>query len=176
MHTHRTDRRCLLRSIGRASLAGLLAPGMSLLRSDHAKATQEVLISPPEIRSRNGELNATLTASPSSMRLGDAQFPGFLYNDSYLPPLLRIRLGDVMRVRLRNNLPEGFTNLHFHGMSVSPRARSDNVFIHVLPGHEFEYEVVVPGASRQDRGCSGITRTATALSPSKCWAAYRVSS
>jgi FtsP/CotA-like multicopper oxidase with cupredoxin domain len=86
------------------------------------------------------------------MRLGDAQFPGFLYNDSYLPPLLRIRLGDVMRVRLRNNVPEGFTNLHFHGMSVSPRARSDNVFIHVLPDHEFEYEVVVPPASRQGPG------------------------
>jgi suppressor of ftsI len=152
MHSHRTDRRRLLRGIGRASLAGLFAPGLSLLRADHAKAAQEVLISPPEIRSRNGELNVTLTASPSPMRLGDAQFPGFLYNDSYLPPLLRIRLGDVMRVRLRNNVPEGFTNLHFHGMSVSPRARSDNVFIHVLPGHEFEYEVVVPGAGRQGPG------------------------
>jgi suppressor of ftsI len=152
MHTHQTDRRCLLRSIGRAGLAGLLGPGMSLLRTDHAKAIQEVLISPPEIRSRNGELNATLTASPSPMRLGDAQFPGFLYNDSYLPPLLRIRLGDVVRVRLRNRVPEGFTNLHFHGMSVSPRARSDNVFIHVLPDHEFEYEVVVPRAGRQGPG------------------------
>jgi suppressor of ftsI len=152
MHTHQTDRRSLLRGIGRASLAGLLTPGMSLLRTDRAKATQEVLISPPEIRSRSGELNATLTASPSPMRLGDAQFPGFLYNDSYLPPLLRIRLGDVMRVRLRNNVPEGFTNLHFHGMSVSPRARSDNVFIHVLPGHEFEYEVTVPQAGRQGPG------------------------
>jgi suppressor of ftsI len=150
MLTHRTDRRCVLRSIGQASLTGLV--GMSLLRTDHAKATQDTLISPPEIRSRNGELSATLTASPSPMELGDARFPGFLYNDSYLPPLLRIRLGDVMRVRLRNNLPEGFTNLHFHGMSVSPRGRSDNVFIHVLAGHEFEYEVVVPRASRQGPG------------------------
>lgn len=51
-------------------------PAMSLLRTHHAKATQEMLISSPEIRSRNGRLNAALAASPSLMRLGNGQFPG----------------------------------------------------------------------------------------------------
>jgi suppressor of ftsI len=148
MQTRQTDRRSMLR----AGLAALFAPGISLLRSDRANAGREPLIQPPEIRSRNGELSVTLTAAPSPMRLGDAEFPGFLYNDAYLPPLLRIRLGDVMRVRLRNNLPDGFSNLHFHGLSVSPRARSDNPFVHVSPGHEFEYEVMVPSAGRQGPG------------------------
>jgi FtsP/CotA-like multicopper oxidase with cupredoxin domain len=138
--------------MGHAGLAALLAPGVSLLRSDRAEAAREPLVQPPEIRSRNGELRVTLTAAPSPMRLGDVEFPGFLYNDAYLPPLLRLRLGDVMRVRLINNVPDGFSNLHFHGMSVSPRARSDNVFVRVLPGHEFEYEVMVPRAGRQGPG------------------------
>jgi len=138
--------------MGRAGLAALLAPAVSVLRSDRAKAGREPLIQPPEISSRNGELRVTLTAAPSPMRLGDVEFPGFLYNDAYLPPLLRIRLGDVMRVRLQNNVPDGFSNLHFHGMSVSPRARSDNVFVHVAPGREFEYEVMVPTAGRQGPG------------------------
>ena len=138
--------------MGQAGLAALLAPAVSLLRSDRAKAGREPLIQPPEIRSRNGELNVTLTAAPNPMRLGDVEFPGFLYNEAYLPSLLRIRLGDVLRVRLQNNVPDGFSNLHFHGMSVSPRARSDNVFVHVAPGHEFEYEVMVPAAGRQGPG------------------------
>src|ERR1700730_17253951 len=146
------DRRSVLRVMGHAGVAALLSPGISLLRSDRAKAGWEPLIQPPEVRSRNGELTVTLTAAPSPVRLGDVEFPGFLYNNAYLPPLLRIRLGDVMRVRLRNNVPDGFSNLHFHGMSVSPRARSDNVFVHVSPGHEFEYEVIVPSAGRQGPG------------------------
>jgi hypothetical protein len=146
------NRRSTLKAIGHAGLAAMLAPGLSLLRSDHARAQPEPLIQPLEIRSRNGVLSATLTAAPSPMQLGEVEFPGFLYNNSYLPPLLRIGLGDVMRIRLQNELPDGFSNLHFHGMSVSPRGRSDNVFVHVLPGHEFEYEVKVPNAGRQGPG------------------------
>jgi suppressor of ftsI len=122
------------------------------LRSDRAHGAQERLVQPPELRSRGGELNVTLTAAPTPTRLGDVEFPGFLYNNAYLPPLLRVRLGDVLRVRLQNNMPEGFSNLHFHGLSVSPRGRSDNVFIHVAPGREFEYEVLIPKAGRQGAG------------------------
>jgi suppressor of ftsI len=148
----RPDRRSVLRDLGHVGLAALLAPGASLLRTDRAEAAGEPLIQPTEIRSRNGELLVTLTAGPNPMRLGDVEFQGFLYNDAYIPPLLRLRLGDVLRVRLKNNLPDGFTNLHFHGLSVSPRARSDNVFIHVSPGREFEYEVIIPRAGRQGPG------------------------
>jgi FtsP/CotA-like multicopper oxidase with cupredoxin domain len=118
------DRRSVLQGFGHAGLAALLAPGASLLRSDRAEAAGEPLIQPTEIRSRNGELSVTLTATPSPMRLGNIEFQGFLYNDAYMPPLLRLRLGDVLRVRLKNNLPDGFTNLHFHGLSVSPRAEA----------------------------------------------------
>jgi FtsP/CotA-like multicopper oxidase with cupredoxin domain len=152
MLTYQADRRGVLRGLGRASLTGLFAPAASLLRSDRAKAAREMLIQPPAMLSRNGELNVTLSAAPSPMRLADVEFPGFLYNGSYLPPLLRVRLGDVLRVRFQNNIAEGFSNLHFHGLSVSPRARSDNVFIHVQGGHEFEYEVVVSRAGRQGPG------------------------
>jgi len=155
------DRRSFLRAAGHAGLAaasmrglgaGLLGSGIAWLRSDRANAAREPLVQPPEIRSRNGVLNATLTAAQDRMHLGEIEFPGFLYNDSYLPPLLRLRLGDILRLRLRNNLADDPTNLHFHGLSVSPRGRSDNVFIHVRPGREFEYEVTIPAAGRQGPG------------------------
>ena len=128
----------MLQAMGHAGLAALLAPGLSLVRSDHAKAAREPLIQPSEIRSQNGVLDATITAAPGRLQLGETELPGFFYNGSYLAPLLRVRLGDVIRIRFKNELLDGFSNLHYHGMNVSPRGRSDNVFIHVLPGHEFK--------------------------------------
>ncbi|MDB5444454.1 MAG: hypothetical protein JWP86_1390 [Phenylobacterium sp.] len=110
------------------------------------------LVPPPEIRSRNGVLEATLTAAPGAVQVGQFSFPGRLYNGAYLPPLLRVRTGDVMRIGLRNRLPAEPTNLHFHGMGVSPRGNSDNVFIHVHPGQDFQYEVKIPARERQGRG------------------------
>jgi suppressor of ftsI len=155
------DRRTFLKRIGHACVAaasartlgtGILGSALAPLRSDRASAGREILIQPPEIRSRNGVLSATLAATQTHMRLGEFEFPGFLYNGSYVAPLLRVRLGDVMRIRLQNSLPDDPTNLHFHGLSVSPRARADNVFINVRPGREFEYEVPVPAAGRQGPG------------------------
>lgn len=65
------ERRSVLQGIGNAGVAALLAPGLSLLRSDRAKAAREPLIQPSEIRSRDGERSVTLTPAPSPMRLGD---------------------------------------------------------------------------------------------------------
>jgi len=86
------------------------------------------------------------------VQLGDYAFPGLLYNGAYMPPLLRARLGDTLRINFSNALPDDPSNLHFHGMSVSPQGRSDNVFVHVHPGGRFEYEVRVPAAGRQGPG------------------------
>jgi hypothetical protein len=83
-------------------------------------------------------LKASNAASPISTSIGTTP--------------LRVRLGDIMRIRPRNNLSDDPTNLHFHGMNVSPRGRSDNVFINVRPGREFEYEVIVPRSGRQEPG------------------------
>src|SRR2546423_1426931 len=48
-----------------------------------------------------------------------------------------------MRITLVNKLSEE-TNLHFHGLHVSPSGAADNVFIHVEPGHSFTYVVHIP--------------------------------
>jgi suppressor of ftsI len=117
----------------------------------HAQ-TGELLTQPSEIRSKDGVLTATLTAASGNVRLGDVTFPGFLYNNAYLPPVLRARLGDVMRIKFKNDLAHDPSNLHFHGLSVSPKGNSDNVFVHVHPGEEFGYEVEVPAQDRQGPG------------------------
>jgi FtsP/CotA-like multicopper oxidase with cupredoxin domain len=110
------------------------------------------LVQPQQIRSRNGVLDAALTAAPGHVQLGSFNFEGMLYNSAYLPPLLRARTGDVLRIAFSNALPGDPSNLHFHGMSVSPKGKSDNVFIHVHPGEEFHYEVKIPAHGRQGPG------------------------
>jgi suppressor of ftsI len=156
--TQTLDRRLFLRAAGRfgKTLAagsllspGLLAPGRHTL----AKApTSEPLMQPAEIRSSNGSLDATILAAPGPVRLGDHEFSGLLYNGAYIPPTLRARLGDTLRITFRNNLPDKPSNLHYHGMSVSPRGNSDNVFVHVHPGETFQYEVRIPASGRQGPG------------------------
>jgi FtsP/CotA-like multicopper oxidase with cupredoxin domain len=157
-------RRAFLRAVARTgtavaaayvarSGAAVLASGSALLQTTRAIARpRELLVQPSEIRSRNGVLAATLTAAAGDVRVGDHSFPGFLYNGSYLPPLLRPRLGDIMRITFRNALPDDPSNVHYHGLSVSPQGRSDNVFVHVHPGEQFEYEVRIPAAGRQQPG------------------------
>ena len=134
-------------------MAASVAAGAALLRPPRAAAgAQQPLIQPSEIRSKDGVLRAALSAAPGRVQLGDLAFPGLLYNGAYMPPLLRVRVGDTLRISFRNDLPDDPSNLHYHGMSVSPQGKSDNVFVHVHPGGQFDYEVRIPAGGRQGPG------------------------
>ncbi len=158
------DRRTFLKTIARTGRSAVAAHAVhslaitsvpAVLLSDirpARTAASEPLKPPPEIRSESGVLRATITAAPGPVQIGAYAFSGSLYNGAYTPPLLRVGLGDTMRIKLRNNLPSEHTNLHYHGMSVSPRGNSDNVFIHLHPGDEFDYEVHIPAKGRQGPG------------------------
>jgi suppressor of ftsI len=153
------DRRAVLS--GAAHGVTLLAAGNILsavpvlglvAQAREATPASEPLASPSEIRSRDGVLKTTITAAAGPVQLGKQQFSGFLYNGAYLPPLLRAQLGDTLRIAFRNELPGKPSNLHYHGMSVSPQGNSDNVFVHVHPGESFQYEVRIPADGRQGPG------------------------
>jgi suppressor of ftsI len=110
------------------------------------------LTQPEQIRSTGGVLKAQLTAAPGTIRLGSVDLPGFMYNSSYIPPVLRVGKGDVIQVTLKNNLPDETTNLHFHGMAVSPKGNSDNVFLQLDPGQTLDYHVEIPAKGQQAEG------------------------
>jgi suppressor of ftsI len=63
--------------------------------------------------------------------------------DSTCHPLWRLHAGDTLTVILHNRLSEQ-TNLHFHGLDVSPLNNGDNVFLHILPGKTFTYQIKIP--------------------------------
>jgi FtsP/CotA-like multicopper oxidase with cupredoxin domain len=81
---------------------------------------------PPVIRSVNGVLETTFTVRPKTFRVAGRPVRGLTYQGGFMGPTLRVRPGDTVRIHLRNELGEP-TNLHSHGMYVSPIGISDNV-------------------------------------------------
>src|SRR4051812_30055514 len=75
-----------------------------------ASAAVEPLTTPPEYRSENGELRVTLEARESKARLGKFEINAATYNGVYGGPVLRVKPGDVLHVRLVNHLPQA-TNI-----------------------------------------------------------------
>jgi FtsP/CotA-like multicopper oxidase with cupredoxin domain len=97
----------------------------------------------PEIRSVDGVLNATLVATPIKVHIGAGSFDGAGYNGVYAGPVLRVHPGDRIRIHFINRTALA-TNLHFHGLRVSPDGRADNVSIAVPPGRQFHYDFEIP--------------------------------
>lgn len=103
----------------------------------------ETFRNPPELVSAGGVLNVTLTAEAAEVNIAGQTVRATVYNGLYVPPTLRVRPGDVMNVRIVNNLDDP-TNLHHHGSNVSPRENGDNVFAHVMPGEIYDQRIEFP--------------------------------
>lgn len=81
------------------------------------------------------------------------------YNGDLVGGLIRVKPGDLLKVRLNNsiprrdpdipycpNKPNGFniTNLHTHGLHVSPQGNSDNVYLEIGPEESKELCFDIP--------------------------------
>jgi FtsP/CotA-like multicopper oxidase with cupredoxin domain len=97
----------------------------------------------PELRSHDGVLAATLTASPLAVHIDGATFAGAAFNGVYGGPVLRARPGDLVELHLINRMPDAI-NLHFHGLRVSPLGHGDNMRVLVPPGQSYDYRFRIP--------------------------------
>lgn len=148
--------------IGILLIAAIMVAALTLARVRRPRPadTQRAMpFRPPDVRadtfetvtSRNGVLETRLTAVPESTVIGVYRFASMVYNGRYLPPVLRVNPGDSLRLQLINHLPaDQMTNLHYHGTRVSPKAPSDDIFLHVQPGSVYDYRVFF--ARNHDRG------------------------
>ncbi|QXC60646.1 multicopper oxidase family protein [Aquihabitans sp. G128] len=88
-----------------------------------------------------------LTAAATTLSIGRRQVNTWAYGGQVPGQPLRVRQGDTMAVRLRNELPEA-TTIHWHGLAV--RNDMDGVpditQAVVGPGASFDYRFVVPDA------------------------------
>lgn len=133
--------------LGGLGLASAVAGGVGLVVLDRGPASapgQSGGFAMPEVlRSENGLLDVTLTASEGSHQVAGRAATTFAYNGSVPGPTLRLRPGDRLWLRLVNQLDDA-TNLHTHGLLVSPEGNADNVFVHIEPGESFDYEYQLP--------------------------------
>lgn len=117
---------------------------------------------PEEIRPVNGQLNLTLDVSftdPAKTKIAGCGVTLRSYNGKLVGPTLRVKPGDTLNITLNNALgqagqtapeqlcnnphdmfggsplPENFncTNLHTHGLHVSPKGNADNILVMVPP-------------------------------------------
>jgi suppressor of ftsI len=106
---------------------------------------------PPQVRPKNHASSLTLDAVNENGR--DA----FAYEGETVAPVIRASPGDTLKITYVNNLPAksaetcavnlcmDMTNLHFHGLSVSPNAPQDDVLgMLAKPGQALHYSVQIP--------------------------------
>jgi len=99
------------------------------------------------------------------------------YNGALIGPTLRLKPGDALHLLMDNRLPKetpqqiedqyqqeasnafidtrphsfNTTNLHTHGLHVSPKGNSDNVLLAIGPQTKFQFEIKLP-ANHTRRG------------------------
>ena len=108
----------------------------------------QIVTDSPEVRSP-----VTLTAV-NDPKTGRA---AFAFQGKQIPPVIRAAQGESIRVTYKNAMSTvshekcatgpcmNMTNLHFHGLHVSPKAPQDDVLtMMAMPGESLEYTVEIP--------------------------------
>ena len=122
--------------VGGAGLAWQFASGFD-------PAPGRSLSEPELLRSSGGRLQVTLQAAQGPTRVAGREATTLSYNGGVPGATLHVRPGDRLQVWLVNDLGAP-TNLHVHGLYVSPEGNGDNVFVVVAPGESFDYDYRLP--------------------------------
>jgi suppressor of ftsI len=122
-----------------------------LFLSTIASAQTVPLPQPPQVQAKHHVVSLTLHAVNENGR--DA----FAFNGETVAPVIRATPGDVLKITYINDLPikstetcapdpcMDMTNLHFHGLTVSPNAPQDDVLTMLAkPGQALHYSVEIP--------------------------------
>src|SRR6266852_6406454 len=138
------------RRIAAAAMAIMAAVVFYLL--ELAGSPSDKLPNPPELRAQNHTLTMALHAALTS----DGR-NSFFFNGQPNAPTLRLSPGDQLKITYINDLPTktkescaitpcmDMTNLHFHGLTISPDAPQDDVLnMMAKPGQSLRYTVQIP--------------------------------
>jgi suppressor of ftsI len=129
----------------------LLLVGTPMFLSALGRTQTAPLLDPPQVRAKNHVASLTLHAANENGR------DTFAFDGGNVAPVIRASPGDVLRITYVNDLPVksretcavgpcmNMTNLHFHGLGISPDAPQDDVLeMLAMPGQILHYSVKIP--------------------------------
>ena len=129
----------------------LLLIGTQIFLPTLGRAQTLPLPAPPQVRASRHVVSLTLHAVNENGRYA------FAFNGTNVAPTIRASPGDVLRITYVNDLPTkssepcavnpcmNMTNLHFHGLAISPNAPQDDVIgMLAMPGQVLHYSVKIP--------------------------------
>jgi suppressor of ftsI len=106
----------------------------------------------PEVRGQNNVVSLTLHA----VQVAQGK-KAFAFNGKMIAPVIRVQPGDTLKIAYVNDLATtsnepcatgpcmDMTNLHFHGLTISPRAPQDDALTMLaMPGQTLHYVVEIP--------------------------------
>lgn len=107
------------------------------------------LAEPPVVDGSMGVVSLEARQAPVSINGSPAQL--LTYNGIFPGPTITVKRGDILRVNFKNSLPMNggtnilghpryHTNIHTHGLHVSPMGKADNVMRMFMPGEADYYE------------------------------------
>ena len=124
------------------------------------KITAQIVATPRDVASPPLVSNPPEARSPillSAINDPDTGKAAFSFNDRENPPVIRAVPGEDIRLTFLNAMSaeshercidgpcKNMTNLHFHGLHVSPEAPQDNVItMMAMPGQSLHYVVNIP--------------------------------
>lgn len=134
-------------SLNRRQFLGLTALGLTgavswqTWRTQQAGNSVNAVNAPAVYKSEGGLLEVELEAQYADVMLGgQAARDMMTYNGLIPAPRFEVKAGDRLRIQFKNSLDQP-TNLHFHGLHLSPEGNQDNVFLHIKPNETFTYEL-----------------------------------
>src|SRR6201997_4200820 len=145
------DRKHGLASTGQRRCTWLVLITVQMFFAASVLAQTVSLPNDPQVRAENRVASLTLDAVNENGR--DA----FFYEGKTIAPVIRAFPGDTIKITYVNDLPEQSpescavppcmdrTNLHFHGLTVSPNSPQDDVLgMMAMPGQSLHYSVDIP--------------------------------
>lgn len=94
-------------------------------------------------KSIDGLLELDLETRNSVVQLGNQQAYLLSYNGQVPAPRLETKPGDTVRIHFTNRLSQP-TNLHYHGLHITPTGNADNPFLTISPNERLTYEFTIP--------------------------------
>jgi FtsP/CotA-like multicopper oxidase with cupredoxin domain len=106
------------------------------------------------------DIQLTLKAAKTQVKAGGYLVESEVYNGMYIPPLIETGPGSAININLTDSLPAGapgdhmtgHTNIHTHGLLVSPQNEfdnfgpGDNILVDLQNGGSFRYRIPIPTA------------------------------